>query len=325
MEKRKSFLDIIKGIGIILVVIGHVYSNATVSYWIYSFHMPLFFFAGGWLYKRRNIVLDIVRRIQTVVVPYLCFGTITLVYWQLIERKFRSSDLSFVDSVLGFLLGKYDQLDFNQHLWFLPSYFIVTVLFNAIVVMGRKYGKQLALIVSLVMSVIYVLIPLPSLPWGIDRAFRFIGFYAMGMLFSTFHIDEKATKAGKGILLLFAIISISINYLLASHFECSGIMWFVTATFGVFSMLLLSLCIEHNRLLEYLGLVSLGVLCIHGPVYRVLVKLISIPLHLETNETRENALLALCVVLITICICVIMYNVIKKLLPWMVGKRKQKG
>ena len=40
---RLSWLDVLKGIGIILVVIGHIYSNQTIFNWLYSFHMPLFF------------------------------------------------------------------------------------------------------------------------------------------------------------------------------------------------------------------------------------------------------------------------------------------
>lgn len=37
-----SWLDIVKGMAIILVVIGQVYSNSIVFDWLYSFHMPLF-------------------------------------------------------------------------------------------------------------------------------------------------------------------------------------------------------------------------------------------------------------------------------------------
>ena len=54
MEKeRLSWLDVLKGIGIILVVMGHIYSNSIIFNWLYSFHMPLFFFAAGCVYKNR--------------------------------------------------------------------------------------------------------------------------------------------------------------------------------------------------------------------------------------------------------------------------------
>lgn len=42
MEKRDDLLDILKGLGILLVVMGHVLQNA-IGAFIYLFHMPLFF------------------------------------------------------------------------------------------------------------------------------------------------------------------------------------------------------------------------------------------------------------------------------------------
>lgn len=92
--ERISWLDVLKGIGIILVAIGHIYSNRTVFNWFYSFHMPLFFMAAGWVYKEKPILTDIKRRIQTIVVPYFSFGLLVLLYWQVIERTFRDSDMS---------------------------------------------------------------------------------------------------------------------------------------------------------------------------------------------------------------------------------------
>lgn len=120
---RLSWLDIMKGIGIILVVVGHISSNKIIFNWLYSFHMPLFFFAAGWVYKKKQFLIDIKRRIQTIVIPYFSFGLVVLIYWQLIERKFRYSNMSFTKALLGLLSGEYNYLDFNVHLWFLPCFF----------------------------------------------------------------------------------------------------------------------------------------------------------------------------------------------------------
>ena len=49
MEQRKRiiWLDYLKAIGILLVIIGHCALPPNLRKFIYSFHMPLFFFAGG--------------------------------------------------------------------------------------------------------------------------------------------------------------------------------------------------------------------------------------------------------------------------------------
>lgn len=47
-KKRIEYIDIAKGIGMILVVIGHCINDKTFpGTWIYSFHMPLFFVLSG--------------------------------------------------------------------------------------------------------------------------------------------------------------------------------------------------------------------------------------------------------------------------------------
>lgn len=61
MERDNSgevrWATIAKGLGIILVVIGHYYPSYSPDYWvgfrsfIYSFHMPLFFMIAGYFAK----------------------------------------------------------------------------------------------------------------------------------------------------------------------------------------------------------------------------------------------------------------------------------
>lgn len=56
MNKRLEYIDIVKGIGIFLMVLGHSYSEDNASLiikWLYSFHMPLFFIVSGVLYGIR--------------------------------------------------------------------------------------------------------------------------------------------------------------------------------------------------------------------------------------------------------------------------------
>ena len=43
-----QWIDVAKGIAIIFVVLGHCVSGQTFI-WVYSFHIPLFFFISGYL------------------------------------------------------------------------------------------------------------------------------------------------------------------------------------------------------------------------------------------------------------------------------------
>lgn len=86
----------------------------------------------------------------------------------------------------------------------------------------------------------------------------------------------------------------------------------------------LAMLINQNRPLQYFGQISLMVLCIHGPVYRIVVKIVSIPLHMGPDAVRENILLAMIVVVATMLICSMAYEVVVQIAPWMVGNKKQK-
>ena len=277
--------------------------------------MPLFFLAAGWVYKEKPVLTDIKRRIQTIVVPYFSFGLLVLIYWQMIERRFRDSDMSFMDSLFGLFSGCYDNLDFDVHLWFLPCFFATVVLFNILANLG---GKKIAYIVAALMSLIYVALPMPELPWGINRVFKYIGFYAVGVFLTGRETKIVDRKIRTGVV---AVVLLILNFFLSYHNLATGIMWLVTALIGVLALILISQLINQNRVLQYLGRISLIILCIHGPVYRIVVKIVSIPLHMGTDAVRENFLLAIIVVAVTMLICSVAYEIVVRIAPWMVGKK----
>lgn len=47
IQERKKYIDILKGIGIFYVILGHVTHTSFLFRYIYSFHMPLFFSYRG--------------------------------------------------------------------------------------------------------------------------------------------------------------------------------------------------------------------------------------------------------------------------------------
>ena len=155
----------------------------------------------------------------------------------------------------------------------------------------------------------------------IDRVFKYIGFYAVGVFIAGKSVKAVKKKVKAGIV---AIVLLALSFSLSCYHLTMGIMWFVTALIGVAAVILISQLINENRILQYFGRISLIILCIHGPVYRIVVKIVSILLNLGTDAVRENFLLAMVVVVITMAICSTAYEVVVRLAPWMVGKKKVK-
>lgn len=87
MQRLISF-DIAKAICIILVVIGHYVPDGSPSWYmdmhdvIYSFHMPLFMFASGFIYmatKKKIPYKDfLMKKVKRLMVPYFSVSTIII-------------------------------------------------------------------------------------------------------------------------------------------------------------------------------------------------------------------------------------------------------
>ena len=81
---RLEYIDIAKGIGLILVVFGHLFSyNGELSIIIFSFHMPLFFFISGYCFcphKYNDFESFLVKKVKHLVIPYLIFSIVNIRY-----------------------------------------------------------------------------------------------------------------------------------------------------------------------------------------------------------------------------------------------------
>src|SRR5512133_2842940 len=125
--KRIAYVDIAKGIGIILVVMGHN-DFALISPFahklIYSFHMPMFFFMSGMFFKPDVPFWSFLRnRFNRVLKPFLAI--LLLIYFASISF----SKVSLVVATKRLLKAMYANghyLDWVQ-LWFLPHLFIVSL------------------------------------------------------------------------------------------------------------------------------------------------------------------------------------------------------
>ena len=73
-SNRITYVDAFKGIGIILMIMGHISFGELFSKFIHAFHMPLFFIASGYLYKKMPVGGVIYKRIKRFILPYILVG-----------------------------------------------------------------------------------------------------------------------------------------------------------------------------------------------------------------------------------------------------------
>ena len=127
MPKRIEYIDIAKGIGILLVVMGHNDFGLVSPFFyklIYSFHMPLFFFVSGMLFnKDMAFPILINKRFTSLIKPYI---TITLlIYFMTLSFTKVNFDIATGRLFKSFYAnGHY--IDWVQ-LWFLPHLFALNI------------------------------------------------------------------------------------------------------------------------------------------------------------------------------------------------------
>lgn len=79
-ENRKTYVDLFKGIGIILMVMGHVGFGNRFDMLIHAFNMPMFFLASGFCFKgKEKFIQFLKKKIKTLIVPYFMFSFITYI------------------------------------------------------------------------------------------------------------------------------------------------------------------------------------------------------------------------------------------------------
>ena len=79
---RIEYIDYYRAIGIVMMVMGHIGFGATFDKFIHAFHMPMFFFVSGFLYKRTDSkIYDVlIRKAKSLIVPYFVLEYFSVYY-----------------------------------------------------------------------------------------------------------------------------------------------------------------------------------------------------------------------------------------------------
>lgn len=118
-KERIQWVDACKAYAIFLVVLGHYYHGSFINSYIYSFHMPLFFFLAGLVSTIQvKTFKDFVRgRIRTLIIPYFTFGLI-----QVILDQFKSGAMGWTKE--SFLKEGIELITFTRY-WFIGVLILV--------------------------------------------------------------------------------------------------------------------------------------------------------------------------------------------------------
>ncbi|CAL1240843.1 acyltransferase family protein [Candidatus Methylocalor cossyra] len=269
-QARFDFIDQAKAIGIVLVILGHAPGiPAGLVTWIYSFHMPLFFFLSGFLLNQRKLAMApgayLGQLLRTLGLPYLLFFAASYAYWlatrHLGARAAKFAGVSWQDPLFGWLSGIGSEIIVNVTLWFFPCLITTAFLYH----LARKaMGASAALLVCAVLGGLDAGYAghLPArLPWGLDNAWAALAFYAFGQWLRVrpLALDGPARLPLAAGALLSAALSalladlngrVDLNY---ANFGTYPVLYFPTALGGIAAVLGTASLMPSNGLSTWLA------------------------------------------------------------------------
>ena len=308
-SNRIHFLDVAKGIGIYLVVLGHVTHSEWLWYYIWQFHMPLFFFISGLLYSPKYSFKDfLIRKTKLLYIPYVIFFLITFAYWALFERAHRGSEIPITYELIGLPYGTYEggRLFFNGVLWFLPCLYVTEIFFFFIVKLQDKIGIMAGILCSFAIGQLLLFKRIDFLPFGLHTAFNAILFYGIGYLSKSILLNLKDSGKISQVLFLIGCLSIQLLFLgkYVSNIKVCTIPYSFLAFAGIGFYLILSNLLNRNRAIEYFGRNSLVILGLHAPIMRAVVYIVALTTHIGTETLRQNLLFSIAISIIILLIMI---------------------
>lgn len=276
-NKRIEWIDIAKGIGIILVVVGHVvasYHEASLylenelftfsSQIVYSFHMTLFMLLSGYLFSLGEQHNNRARRIRKLIVnygiPYVLFS----VLWVLMKVFFSSYTNSAV-SIKELALIPIYPISF---MWFIYALLIMQILQ---VIVGDR-GEQFKVIHIMVAWGGYLGTPnlaetLKSISFSdciLNDFLKFYVFFLIGVYCSPWIL--KRLKGRKAITAVVSGIVLTTGNILIFLYRVPNTLMFsfTIALAGSLFVIMLSQMVGKSSVLEYCGKNSLPIYVLQG-------------------------------------------------------------
>ena len=291
-KQRLEWLDILRCIGMYLVVIGHATKGGQPDdyrYYIYAFHMPLFFMisGAGYYLQTKSKTYDFKRmfenKVRALVWPYFTLNFIAFWIYILNFRILSQSGSSLIKRIIGIFYSHQHQVSaVSNATWFLLTLFLTTMAFYVLQIWSKGDERILTLMVLVIGSYGYTM----SLgkvkfywPWHMETVPMALVLFLMGYLFMKY-LDPIMKLFGGTMRQILICIACFVGAFCCARFNVKismavntygSIMLFMGGVIG-FSIvcLLISMWIPKFRILKFIGRNTIVYLAFHAPMLRFL-------------------------------------------------------
>lgn len=279
VNSRIVWLDALKGIGILLVIISHSNLQLPFMNFFTAGYIQLFFIAAGFTYKSSFKPFGFVeKKAKRLLLPYFTYGLLTLLFYTLVGGQ------NVLKGICGLLYGcyslqAYPNCDFRilpigtQPLWFLPAMFSAYM----VLCIKERIAKEKRLLFFILILMIQLGLSCQTylLPWSLDIAIYFALCILFGALFKEYFFLEKRKGIFFVVLLIYGLlicINKNINLSIREYGSFRYISLILSYIIGVFYTFILSyICRQFEKnifigVLAKIGNSSMRLMCIHYPI-----------------------------------------------------------
>lgn len=272
---RNKSIDIMKGVGIIAVIFGHMTEIPFSPYRniLFSFHMPLFFIISGYFFRLRSIKSAIAKDMDRLIKPYI-LTCMLLMIWGVGISLIRKEWSPLINSIIASIYGSgstirdtfLGNIPAIGAIWFLLALFWCKNLFNIISQYYERYKYLIALIIASVSILLdrYVI----NLPFAFLPGCSALIFFIIGEGLHQFKYNSKQKYIGLFICILCWVYCMFYSHIsmVKSYYEiipidilgaCGGTYVVYVLSKGIIKLPLIS------DVLSWIGKNSLALLCFH--------------------------------------------------------------
>lgn len=334
MENRLSWIDVLKGLGMILVMFAHASLPDEIRKYIYTFHLPLFFCISGYLFsvkKCNSFVQFLKTKSKTLLIPYMVFSLFNYLFYLLFSRFANTVAENPLKPFLGIFIGirGTEWTICNGTLWFVLALFISEILLYLVIKLTKDDNKKISLVLILfsIIGYCYNAFIGIKLVWNIDVSLVAVTFVGIGYLIKKLDLINKIDNYIYIIVLVvlnlvFGTLNTEIN--MFSGIYGNYICFYLASITGTIGVILICKKISSSKVLEFIGQNTFVYLAIHQYViFSVLKKITGI--FITDNSGISLIIIAIVYVLFTIVVLYIPIKIINRYFPYLVGKSKNKS
>ena len=299
-KKRLDWIDAVKGLGIILIVLSHCgIINSYIQHvmlFLTAGYVSMFFVLAGYNSKEEDILPAVKKKFKRLIIPYITYGALAILLFCLLDiarggfsghRLLRDFCALFYSRYSLYKLGTEANVfifpTFLSPLWFLTAMFVAYIWFYIYAQLKSKASKWLCITIYIAFTLLLANNKI-LFPWSLDTSFLCSLLIISGYEFKKIFMSQSRKSIKYILLFLTACIlyTLIVSFNGATNLSVKvygNLNYLSIPLFFILTLLITFIYGETfksftpksiTKSFAFVGRLSLRIMCIHMPIVYLL-------------------------------------------------------